>query len=259
MYDYAIPNLGKALELNPRFYRAAELLGNIYLKKNNRSRALDYFTRSLTVNGAQPDLLCRAGLLHEYYGDYDMAFKCFRDAGRHIPGHVWGNIHLVRYYINKNEQTLAGKHFKISYENGLKKSSKVYSLAEKEEEKNNRAGSIELYEKILKINPAMTDTYEKLFKLYSLEGKYGTAAEVMEKLKYYKPDHERAYIFLGHLYFNRKFPGSRKYYIDLAIKSLLKAKELNPLNTETIDLLLAIYEFIGDDLKASALRDAMKQ
>ncbi len=82
--------------------------------------------------------------------------------------------------------------------------------------------------------------------------KYDRAAAILERLKFVRPDHERAYVLLGNIYFTRKFPGKRALYLVRAVENLKKAAELNPDNYDTLYTLSSVYKLMGKDVEAKA-------
>jgi Flp pilus assembly protein TadD len=98
---------------------------------------------------------------------------------------------------------------------------------------------------------------EALFSLAEIHRRRGdadAAALYLEKIKEIKPDTEKAYIYLGHLYYAKRHARNRAYILALAIKNLKQAEDLNPDNYETLYLLSDIYRHMGDDVRADEYR-----
>jgi tetratricopeptide (TPR) repeat protein len=55
-YTEALPELERALALQPASTQVLDNLGLIYYKKQDYPRALDYWNRSLTIDAKQPQL-----------------------------------------------------------------------------------------------------------------------------------------------------------------------------------------------------------
>ena len=103
--------------------------------------------------------------------------------------------------------------------------------------------------------PSLIEAYLGMYELCRSRKEYAPAAEALERLKFVKPDYEKAYVLLGYIYFTQKLPGSRKRHLDLAIANLKKAVELNPDNSETCYSLSEIYHYMKKDVEAKSWED----
>jgi len=254
MYDYSLFNMIKALEINPKLYKAANILAEIYKIKNKNLTAIEYYKISLKINSEQPETLYRLGKLYEFYFENKKAFSCFKDAVKFNPSHIKANLSLVRHFIRENNKKLAHRHFMISYNLSKKNSWNNYLEALEAEKKDNIEKAVKIYETIIINNPALIEAYKRLYEIHRKNNKFVKAVKYLEKLKFVKPDYEMAYISLGHIYFSQKLPGKRKHYIDLAIKNLKKAIKINPKNYDTYMTLSRIYQYIGMNLEAEKMK-----
>ena len=169
--------------------------------------------------------------------------------------HIKSNLNLCRIYYKQNKIALANKHFDISYKNGTKLSNELYFTAKLEHTSKNYTIAIKLYKDAINKNPALVEAYLDIFQIYRSQGKFYEAIKILKKLIFYKPDHEKALVALGHLHFNNKLPGKRKYHIDTALKYLYLALELNPRNYDTYFKISQIYYFIGNDRKGKRMEE----
>lgn len=255
MYDNSLYNAKRALTLNEDLYQAENLLGNIYVKKNNRLDAIDHFNNSLIIKNDQPKIHATIGELYEFFHEYELAFEHFEKAIALEPENIAANIHIVRYYVQANQPQLAQKHFEICYGAGKKLALPYYSEGTAKEEEGDTMAAEDLYLTAISKNPAMVEAYYSLYNMYRKQNNYDGAIEVMEKLIYVKPDHEMAFVSLGHLYLNRKMGKYRELYLKKSIKYLKKALEINPDNYECYFLLSEAYEIMGEELEAEAMED----
>src|SRR4030042_2885001 len=81
IFDAAIFNMIRCLDANPRSYEAANVLADIYDKKNNKSQAVNYYKQSLAINDTQADVHYTLGMLYEFFNERDLAFRHFTRAG----------------------------------------------------------------------------------------------------------------------------------------------------------------------------------
>jgi tetratricopeptide (TPR) repeat protein len=250
MLDYAIHSLERCLDANPRCYEAANLMARIYFRKNLKERSIDYYRRSLEINDRQADIHYSLGELYEFYIERDLAFREYARAVEIEPDHPRANCSLVRMYLAKNDQASARSRFEISYRQGKAVSGKLLSRAVKADRNGNDKKAIELYGKVIEEAPAMIEAYLALYEVHRRRNDYARAAEVLERLIVVKPDHEKAYLYLGYVYSTQKLPGRRAYFLDRAIQCYKKALELNPGNYDACYDIAGMYKYIGRDLDA---------
>jgi tetratricopeptide (TPR) repeat protein len=250
IFDAAIFNMIRCLDMNPRCYEAANILAGIYDKKNNKSQAINYYKQSLAINDRQADIHYTLGGLYEFFDEHDLAFRQFTRAVEIDPLHVRAHCGLVRYYFKENDRAAADRHFEISYRQGMMKSGKLLSKAIEADKEGNDKKAIALYNQVIEEAPALVEAYMNLYEVRMRRKEYAAAAEVLERLKYVKPDHEKAYVLLGYVYFTQKLPGSRKLHLDRAVDNLKKAVELNPENCETYYSIAGIYNYMGKGAEA---------
>ena len=245
MYDYALFSMRRALEENPRLYQAANTLGEIFMRRNNRLEALDQYSASLAIKEDQPEIHYIAGELCEFFIDYDRAFAHFRRAVEIDPGHIKANMALVRFYIGRKDPASAERHFSISKSSAVKKSAGTMAEAAKAARDGKMKKAMRLYDRVLSEYPSVIEAYLRLYETARETKNYARAVESMEKLKFVKPDYRQAYVNLGHIYFDERLPGKRKLNIDRAVRNFTKALEMDPSDTETAMNLSRIFRYTG--------------
>jgi tetratricopeptide (TPR) repeat protein len=255
MYDYSIFHMNQCLEANPDCFQAANVMAEIYRKKNNIFKSIYYYKLSIRINENQPDILNSTGELYESTGDRELAFRHFIRVTDFDKNHVKANCNLVRFFLKKNEAVSAGLHLQISNTQALRRSggallNDISALKRGDLEK-----AALLYGMLIKECPCLPDAYMGLYDTRRLMHDYKGAADVLEQLKFVKPDHEKAYLLLGDLYFTQKLPGKRKLFLERAVSNLLKAIELNPDNYEACYALSVIYHHIRKDIEAKMYED----
>jgi tetratricopeptide (TPR) repeat protein len=253
LYHFAIENLEKSLDKNPELYESANILGDIYLKEDNMKKALIFFEQSLKIKDDQPDIHYKIGDLYYFFLENERAFKHYLNAVSLDQNHIKAHLRLVKFYINLKDKINADKHFYLSYNLGKIKGDKYFQHAIEEEKNRNDIKAIELYQSAISNNPAQIDAYMNISNIYRLKRDYKNAVLYLEKIKEFRPDYEKAYVYLGHLYYVGKFSGRKKRTLHKAIMNLEKAIELNPLNSDTYLLLSEIYRFMGKDVKADEI------
>ena len=246
MYDFSIESLQRALEMDGTRYEAANMLAAIYGKRNAREKGIYYYRISLKINPGQPEIHFALGELYDFFSETDLAFRHFSEAVKINPNHLKGNLSLVRYYIARKDPAAADRHFRAGYAAGETLTREKYREARRLYRERRYDRAVRLLNECLEINPALLEAYTDLFDIYRSTGHPVRAIEVMERLKFLKPDHEKAYTNLGQLYFTQKLPGKRKTQIERSISNYRKALEINPGNYETYYYLSHVYYEIGD-------------
>jgi len=250
MYNYAIENFKKAFNGNKNFYEAANYLAKIYILKNKRYYAIEWLSKSLVINKNQPDTENKIGELLDFFGKQKQAFLHFKNAVKLNPNHILANLNLVRYYIEEKKIDIANKHFLKSYNAGLQKEKQTFFKAKTFFNNQKYKKAINLLRKVIKKNPANIKAYFMITDAYRRTKQFLYATKYLEQIKFYKPNLEKAYVYLANIYFNQKLPGKRRYYINLAIENIKQAIKLNSSNAENYFTLSYFYEQIGQEIKA---------
>ena len=254
-FAFAQENYERALGLNPALYEAANRLGEILMIKNQRREAYDYFLLSLSIKEDQPRIHNRAGELEEFFGYYEKSFAHYRRAVELDPAFREAHLNLVRHHVRERSYSLADEHYAISYRIGKEDGERYFSRAMEKEREGRRDEAVGLYNTALEKNPAMVEALFSLAELYRREGDTEKAVAHLEKIKEIRPHHERAHVFLGHLYYSRRYAKRRSYMLKQAVKNFEKALEINPDAAESWFMLSEIYRFMGDDVKAAHCHD----
>ena len=250
MYDYAILSFQRCVDLNDRCFQAENYLGQIYHRRELRKESLDWYLKSLAVNDAQADVHCVVGELYESFSERDEAFSHFTRAVEIEPAHVKANCSLVRYYLARGDRAAAERHFDASYRRAQAESGPLLDRARDAIRARRPREAADLYGRAMDEAPSLIEAYLGMYELCRSRGEYAPAVQALERLKFVKPDYEKAYILLGYVYFTRKLPGSRKRHLDLALANLKKAAELNPGNSETCYSISEIYSYMKKDVEA---------
>jgi tetratricopeptide (TPR) repeat protein len=250
MYDFAIENLTKALDMKGDLHEAANILADIYLKENNRTRALHYLSRSLRINDNQGAIHHQIADVYDYIGRFELAAHHYKRAVKIDPQNVQAHLSLVKYYFSKKDRIHAEEHFTICYTIGRGEGEKLYEAARKEEQNDNDEEALMLYQSAIAKCPVLIEAYFNISEIYRRRGDFIRAEQYLQQIKEIRPDYERAYINTAHLLFTRGPAKNRGRAIKRAIENLKRAIEINPKNSEAYILLSDIYRFIGEREKS---------
>ncbi len=253
MYMFAMENFSKALDRNPVLFDAANRIADIHIISNRKREALEFYTLSLKINDRQADIHNQAGELDEFFGYYEKAFSHYNASVGVDPQYLKARLNIVRNLVRKKEYALADEQFRICYEKGKAEGDNYFKAAVDEERRGRTKEAVNLYLTALEKNPVMIETLFSLAEISRRGNDLDGAIRYLEKIKEIKPDYEKAYVYLGHIYFSRRYVKDRKYILNLAVRNFEKAAELNPGNTETLTILSEVYRFMGNDVKADEL------
>jgi len=253
MYDYAYESMMLALKADPKTFKAANILGKIFLARKDFYNARLYLDRSLSIEDNQPDIHNLAGEIKEFLSIYNDAHNHYIKAAEQDPENLTALINLSRSLRRKGDNTGADRYFTDAYNQGIKKSLPLVNKAAALSE-NMHQEKESLLTEAVKINPAHIEAYMALAEIKRERGDYPGSVKILEKLKTVKPDYVPAYIYLGNIYFTRKLPGNtREYFINLALLNYTKAMELDPGQSETWFHLASLYRHIGNKVKADEM------
>ena len=253
MYNYAYESMMLALKADPEAFPAANILGKIFLMKSDYYSARIYFERSLSIEDNQPDIHNLAGEIKEFLSLYNDAHNHYLKAANQDPENLKALVNLSRSFRRKEDNENADKYFADAYNQGIKKSAPLMNKAQELPQSKYKEKE-ELLNKAIEINPAHVEAYMAIVEIKRQNNDYPGAIKFLEKLKTIKPDHTRAYLYLGNIYFTKKLPGNtREYFLNLALLNYTKAKDLDPENSETYFHLASLYRHMGEKEKAAEM------
>ncbi len=251
MLDYAIFNLAQCLDANPRCLEAANLLASIYIQKNRKLRAIDYYHHSLGIDEGQAEVHYGLGELYEFFIEREKAFLHYRRCVEIDPGHVRGHSSLVRFYLARNDSASAERHTAIGLRLAGERFGTRLAMGEEARKKGKHREALDIYEGIVNEAPILDRAYIGYYDACRDIGDYAAAARILERLVFVRPDFKKTYLLLGDIYYNRKLPGPRKVRLDRAIQNLQKAAELDPDNYEACLMLAEIFDSMGREAESA--------
>jgi tetratricopeptide (TPR) repeat protein len=251
MLEYAIFNLAQCLDANPRCFEAANLLASIYVQKNKKMRAIDYYHRSLGIDEGQAEVHFALGELYEFFIERDKALLHYRRCVEIDPGHVKGHSSLVRFYLARNDPASADRHTAIALRLGREMFGDRLVRGEEARKKGTHGVALDIYEGIIREAPILDEAYIGYYDVCRGIGDYAAAARILERLVFVRPDFKKTYLLLGDIYYNRKLPGPRKVRLERAIRNLQKAVALDPDNYEASLMLAEIFDSMGREAESA--------
>jgi protein O-GlcNAc transferase len=259
LYNNAVLSLDLCLDMNPKFYQAANLLGEVYCKMNQRHLAIPWYKKSLEINDNQPDTHAILGEIYEFFSENELAYSHFSRAVAIDPENDVARCRLVRYCVLRQDREGARKNFDDSRRKGMDRSKKHLAAAARAAAGGEDKKAADLYTRVIEESPCVVEAYLDLYELHKRRKDFASAAAVLERLKHIKPDYEKVYVLLGYIYFTGKMAGPRKLHIDQALANLKKAVEINPDNFDACYSISEIYAYIRKDIEARQWEEKGRQ
>jgi len=250
LYTSAVLSLDICMDLNPKHYPAANLIGEVYVKMNQKHLAIPWYKKSLEINDNQPGIHVTLGELYEFFSENDLAYRHFSRAVAIDPENDRARCRLVRFCVLRGDYQAARNNLETSYRTEKERSAKRLAAAARAAEKGDDKKAAGLYERVIAESPCITEAYLDLYEIHKRRKDFTAAAAVLEALKKIRPDYEKVYVLLGYTYFTGRMAGPRKLRIDQALENLKKAVEINPDNYDACYTIAEIYTDIKKDIEA---------
>ncbi|MEZ7893032.1 MAG: tetratricopeptide repeat protein [Candidatus Wallbacteria bacterium] len=223
--DMAIQNFNKAIEIDPKYFKAYCELGKIY-SDVNYDKAVQYYDKAIELNPAALQIYYDRGNSYQAKKDYENAINDYSEA--------------IKLKIDSPEMNST---YSEVYNN------RGYSYYQKEKYDD----AINDFTEAIKLNPKYAEAYYNRGIAYNMKkNKNNSAADYENALKDFgsaitlKPDYYEAYYRRGNAYMDK---GAN----DAAIKDYSKAIEINPNYSNTYNARGVALEFNNDN--AGALKD----
>lgn len=259
MFDYARENLTLSFRYDPDLYETSALLGDLYLRKGDRLRALEFYQISLSLNDAQDITHTKAGEIDDFYLRYQDALKHFLRATELNPGNHRALIGASHVYGVQNNREKADIYFTRAYESCkdrsdpvLKEANKLYSLKKYPE-------AAEKFKTVLKMNPADSGIYFTIEKIERLMRNSRGALAIMERYTYLRPLDDKGWITLAEIYYSERSYKDRRRELIQASNAAEKAISISPDNPEYHELAADIYSSLGDRKNESLHRASARK
>jgi len=95
-----IAQIEAALRTDPKNHDAWVALGNEYFDSHQAQKAVDAYTKALTLKPGDPNVLTDQGVMYRQLGQFDMALATFQKANKLQPSHVQSLFNMGIVYAN---------------------------------------------------------------------------------------------------------------------------------------------------------------
>ncbi len=184
--------LEKALKAAPDAPRVYTLLGTVYLKQMNVSKAREAFLNALKHDSVNPDPVVNLALMYAATGDYKVAVKLFKKAYKFWP-HAPMVLYNYGFFLINVKQYAAAKRMleecrivEPSNLNTINALGVVYIRT------GNYTGAIQCFEKVLSRAPRDTGVLMNLAATYQRTGNLDMAKYYTQQVLQLQPDNTNA-------------------------------------------------------------------
>ncbi len=135
MYDVAIAELKRAIEINPNLAEAHYNLGNTYYKKGMYDVAIVEYKKAIEINPYNDSAYCNLGVVYRHKGMYDEAIIQYKKAIEINPNNPEAYNNLGVVYRHKGMYDEAIQHCDRSIELGFSVDPRLLEFLEPYREK----------------------------------------------------------------------------------------------------------------------------
>ncbi len=245
LYDQAIEDYTKSLEINPKNADAFLNRGNAYYDKGKYDQAMADYNKVLEVNPRNADALVGRGNIYYSKIQYDQAISDYTKAIEIYPKYTEASYNRGLAYHAKGQYDQAISDYAKALEVDPGYADAYLSRGDAYKIKGMYDEAISDYTKFLVMNPEDVKACHNRGDAYYFKGRYNEAVADYTKALEINPKDARACNILGWIYATVEAPELRngKKAVELSIKACELSDWKNP---EYLDTLAAAYARVGD-------------
>jgi len=234
----------KAIEINPRNYRAYIKLGRFYRDQGKFSEAEKSFKKAIEINPRNYRAYAELGQFYQNQGKFSEAEESYKKAIELNPGNYRAYVELGWFYQGQEKFSEAEESFKRAIELNPRNYEAYVELGcfyleqGRSFDQSKFSEAEKSFKKAIEINPKNYWSYNVLGWCYLDQGKFSEAEKSFKKAIELTPRDSGAYIELGWCYLDQgKFSETEE--------SFKKAIEINPRNDMAYGALKVLYIEMG--------------
>lgn len=255
----AIAEYETAISLNPRYVDAYKGLANVYLNKSNYDMAIVYFSKALSLDTLNSDIIRNLSFAYVHRGadkcdaeDFPGAVSDYTKALEYNPKDAVLYDDLGAVYLKMGNYDSALKNFDVSlsiqpgYESALLNKAQAYrSMGQKKFERSDYRGAVSDYEGALIFNPKDDEIYNQLALSFIKLGDFDNAILFLDKGMSVNPGSKAIKETRPWIYFNRGLKKSDSGDPEGAVSDFKQAIQLNPLFLDAYAEIDSTYKKLG--------------
>ena len=267
-YQSAIAAFQKALKINPMLRMSAAQVAYIFQQKGLYDLAIQYYMRALGRNPSA-EVLGALGTLSLIQGDFDRAVDFLQRAYRLAPGSGIFNQNLLAAYhrwalqlLKADQFTVAIKHLKRGLRRFPLSEILLFDLAMAYESAEDYQNALEIYERVLRINPeytaarvAIATTLNSLGAQHARDKDWEAAMSLYQQALVHHPNFPPARQNLEEVMLVIGWEKLESGDLDAAVQTYQKLLKINPENPKAHNNLGITYFRKQDYQQATAYLD----
>ncbi len=245
-----VPDTAKAIveykaagRIDSTYQKAGFRLANIYLRKNDFDKAIDLYQRLIRLDPKNTYYHLYLGITFQNAGKFDQALEAFEKGRELNPQESRFSEYIGQIHYQRHEYEQAAEAYEKLLELQPDNIDALKLVAACYNQLSNYAKAAEAYERIVAINPSFPSGYEYLGIWYGQLKEYDKAIAALEKGLKYSPEEEKSKIYLSLVDIYQK-AGKYRKVIDVGRQAL----NYKP-NKRIYVFLGDAYQAMGEDLE----------
>jgi tetratricopeptide (TPR) repeat protein len=183
------------LESNPNNDFVLSLMGTVLIQENKPKEAINYFTKSLSLDQNQPLALCNLAVSEHQLKRYESSLNHFNAAIQLQPNYAEAFNYRGKTLLKLGKKELAIKSYNQAIKINPTLLDAYINRGDLYRDQDNVEEAIDEYEKILKINPNYADALTKAGELFLEYSIFNKAISNFEKLLALNPKNKSALFY----------------------------------------------------------------
>ncbi|MGD0338305.1 MAG: tetratricopeptide repeat protein [Bacteroidota bacterium] len=217
--DNAIVFFKKAIDLDPKYAKAYNGLGNAYYGKANYDKAMSLWEKAIELDPKYAAAYNNLGNAYKDKGNYDKAIPLYEKSIELDSNFAAAYNNLGLAYVDKGNYDKAMSLYEKAIELDPKDAVAYYNLGNAYYDKGNHDKAMSLYEKAIELDPKCVVAYDNLGLAYYDKGNYDKAIPLYEKAIELDSKDAWVYYNLGNAY-------GKKRNTEKKIECYMKAAQL---------------------------------
>jgi lipoprotein NlpI len=196
LFDLAIADFNKAIELKPNYYVAYNSSGRTYIHKGDLNKALADINRAIELNPNYAHAFNNRGIIYTDKGQLDQAIADYNKAIELDPKHYWAYRNRGRYYVRMGKLDMALTDFSKSIELNPLYDAAYSSRGDAYYRQGQYEQALLDFNRAVEINPKNNSAFINRGLLFESQSHYDQAVAEYKKAIDVNPKYEYAYLNL---------------------------------------------------------------
>ncbi|QDV48256.1 tetratricopeptide repeat protein [Gimesia fumaroli] len=237
-YEEAITILRRAAVLQPDCWEILNNLGIVYTELDNFDTAIKCFRDALKRAPDNCEILFHLGKAEEESNEIPQAMSTFRKILDKQPNHPGAAFHLGSLVASLGDLEYAYEIFQSLYQSDPTNTASLYGMGSIRVQQRKIGSAVGYFESLVVLEPDHLESRLHLIDLYSRQLRDKEVEKHVDEALEYHPENVVLWNYRGHVQ-------NRKQQTKKALKSFLRAAELDDTYFQTYSNLASIYHGMG--------------